>query len=102
MPRVPAGGRPELRIVTTMDRDAGNDTMTDRVDYDLRFTLTSTKGKQATSLSMGSGGKGDPGQDVAKLASFVRSLDDPTSQAIVWALLGVAAITGRFVRRRSP
>lgn len=101
-PRVPAGGRPELRIVTTMDHDAGNDTMTDRVTYDLRFTLTSTMGKKTATLSMGSGGTGQPGQDVPKLASFVRSLDDPASQAIVWALLGVAAITGQIVRRRHP
>lgn len=47
---LPAGSRQRLGLVSLLPREARNNTMTDRVSYDLRWTITSQTGREETEV----------------------------------------------------
>jgi hypothetical protein len=97
--RLPKGSTNLLELVTTMSVDADNTTMTDRVDYDLEWTMTQGIGNQVDVLGMESR-TDPPGSPALTLASAAQSLRDPELLAAL--LLGLAALMVplRLVRTR--
>lgn len=100
LPEMPRRSDEELRIVTTMSLDAGNDTMTDAVGYDLEWTLTALHQSSVTTSRVSSTA-GGAGAGLSLTGSAVQALQSPRTYAVAAGLFLLMALPGRLRRRRA-
>jgi hypothetical protein len=101
--KVAGGDAPHLRLEVSLPRDAGNDTMSDRTTFALRWTWTADLVDSQTSVLGVQQGTPGPGGS-ASLPSTGSAIS-PGFLGTLTALLGIGAIlavAGRRRRRTAP
>ena len=99
LPQMSRRSDEELRIVTTMSLDAGNDTMTDAVSYDLEWTISALHKSSVTTTRV-TNAAGGTGAGVSLSASAVQALQSPRTYAVALGLFALMLVPGRLRRHR--